>query len=92
MQIVEHAEALRSREIDADFFARLADRRGEEIRIAPVAPAAGKSDLARPGVAGALGAMDEQRLDAIVAVAKRDRHRGGNHAGLERDLDGPIVP
>src|SRR5213075_3498077 len=47
MEIVEHAEALGAREIDAHFLERFADRGRQEVRIGGLAPAAGKCDLDR---------------------------------------------
>jgi len=91
MEIVEHAEALGAREIDAHFLERFADRGRQEVRIGGLAPAAGKCDLSLPHVADANRALDEQGFDAFVAIAQDNGDGRGNHPGLERNLSGSIV-
>src|SRR5438093_4464739 len=92
VEVVEDAEALGSGQIDANFFHRFADRGRQEISVGGFAPAAGEGDLARPSVTGAHGAVDEQRLQPLIAIVQRDRHGCRNHARLQTDLRGVIVP
>jgi hypothetical protein len=91
MKIVERPQHLGGRQIDADFFARLAHRGVAEVAVAGIAAAAGKRDLPRPGVAGALGAMDEQGLDAVSAVMQHEGDRCRYHPRLGRNGDRPVV-
>src|SRR3954447_10935842 len=60
VEIVEGAETLSMREIDADFFQRLADGSGEKVKIRWLATPAGKCDLSRPSVADTDRAVDEE--------------------------------
>src|SRR5467141_4847265 len=46
VEVVEHTEPLRGRQIHADFFPRFADCGRQKICIAGIAAAAGKGDLA----------------------------------------------
>src|SRR5882757_1609769 len=91
IQIVEHAERLRARQIDADFLHRFTDCRRTEIEIGRLAPPAGKRDLPRPRVAGAYRAMDEERFDALVAVVQHHRDGGWDHSSFEWNLNGLVI-
>lgn len=91
MEVVQDPEQLGGREVDADFLAHFADGGDAEVMILRIAPPAGEGDLTRPGVAGANGAMDEERFDAVVAVMQHDRDRGGNHSRRDRKRDGAVV-
>ena len=87
MQVVENAKRLGTGEIDTNFLQRFADRGGAKVHVASLAAPAGERDLARPCIAGADGAMNEQRLDAFVAVVQNHGHCGGNHPGLKWNLN-----
>src|SRR5258708_22822316 len=91
VEVVEHAEGLGVGKIDSNFFARFADRGSTEIRVGQLAPPAGEGDLARPGIAGAHGAMDEQRLNAFVAVVQNHGDGRSDHATLEGDFGRSVV-
>src|SRR2546422_4971489 len=56
VQVVENTKPFRGRQIHADFFHRFADCGRQEVAIARIAAAPGKSDLAGPGIPGAHGA------------------------------------
>jgi len=46
VQVVQDAEAFGARQVDADFFARFADGRRQQVGIPGIAPPAGKGNLA----------------------------------------------
>ena len=57
---------------------------GEGAGIAVIDPATGKAHVAGPGIERMLGAVDEQRLGTVVALAQHRRHR--RLAQLRRQL------
>ena len=79
VQVVQDAEAFGARQVDADFFARFADGRRQQVGIPGIAPSAGECDLPRPGVTGAHGSVDEQCFQAVVAFVQYHGDRCGNH-------------
>src|SRR5262249_48042494 len=85
VQIVEDAEPLRARQVNADFFARFANRSREQIGICGLAPAARKRDLSRPDIARAHGAVNEEGFEAVVAVVQDHGDRGCDHPLLKRN-------
>src|SRR6266568_247323 len=87
LHVVQDAERLSGGQVDADLFAGFADGRGAEIGVGGIAATAGERDLTRPRVAGALGAVDEQRLESppFSTVVQQHGHRRGNHPRFERD-------
>jgi hypothetical protein len=91
MEVVEHAEPLDARQVDAYFFERFADRRRQEIRIGWLAPPAGKRNLSRPRVSDALGPMNEQDFEPFAAIVQNNRDGGGNHPSLKWNFNGLVL-
>ena len=70
-------EIVIDREIDPDLLARLTDRGREQARVFRIPTAAGKRDVPRPGIAGLLGAADEEEIRPIRTgeLAQNRSHR-----------------
>ena len=79
-------EACVALEVDADFLGRLADRGSKQIPVARLVPTARKSHVARPRIAHAFGAADEEDLGSVSAFTK-DR-RDGSGAATRWHIDG----
>src|SRR3989454_5334220 len=82
VEIVQHPQALRARQVHSRLLARLPNRRGLEVQVAGAVPAARESDLTGPGVVGPLGAPDEEDLETVRAFQQDEGDRGG--AGVRR--------
>src|SRR5438477_9878714 len=83
VQVVQDAEAFGARQVDADFLARFADRRRQQVGIPGIAPSAGECDLPRPGVTGAHRPVDEQCFQSCVAVVQDHSDGGRDHSTVE---------
>lgn len=89
VEVVEDSEALRGRQIDADFFACFADRSGQQVGVGRFATPPGKRDLSRPRITRPHSAVDEQRFETPAALVQDHCHRRRNHSAF--DLDGCSV-
>src|SRR5207302_5345217 len=92
VQVVEHTEALGGGQIDPGLLARLADRRDEEVGVGGVVTAARQRDLTGPGIVGALGATDQQRLEPPRPLEEDQGYRGGARPGRGLRLGAEVLP
>src|SRR6266705_1872140 len=77
VEIVQHPQPLRARQVHSRLLAGFPTRRGLEVQVAGAVPAARESDLTGPGVVGPLGAPDEQDLETMRAFQQDEGDRGG---------------
>jgi hypothetical protein len=75
-QVVELPQQVLHEERNSNFLKSLAHRRGAEVGIFWMTPTARQRQVARPGIAGILGTLDEQHFEPGGRVGREDeRHR-----------------
>ena len=88
------AHVVRIGERKPDFFVRLAHRGRAEALVLVFCPAAGKRDIAGPGIPGATGAFHEAHAPGFGTAGKDNRHRctpGRRHARGRFGIEEPAA-